>query len=113
MSRFIIWLSVTVVAVTAVECPNYERYARDRHEPFSSGRFTFPFQRPSEQCRTYRVPAVEHVVYEEMPEAIGDPDLYRLFQNTWPNTVDTTVRWTGVAADNPDEEVCWISLLKI
>lgn len=104
MTRILLLLVAAATAVSA-DCPSYEKYARDRHEPFSKGRYAFPFQRPDESCRTYAVPAVEHTISNEMPGAIGDPDLYRLFQNTWPNTVDTTVRWRGVAADNPDEEV--------
>ncbi|KAF5010667.1 hypothetical protein FDECE_3175 [Fusarium decemcellulare] len=107
MSRL---LSLVLVAVAvSADCPNYEQYARERHEPFSNGRYSFPFQRPSEDCRTHSVPAVEHVIYEEMTQAIGDPDLYQLFQNTWPNTVDTTIRWRGVSADNPDEELAFIT----
>ncbi|KAF4972830.1 hypothetical protein FZEAL_9511, partial [Fusarium zealandicum] len=101
-------LLAAVVAVSA-NCPNYEQYARERHEPFSEGKYSFPSQRPSKACRTYSAPSVEHVIYEEMTEAIGDPDLYQLFQNTWPNTVDTTVRWRGVSADDPEEELAFIT----
>ena len=36
---------------------------------------------------------------------IIDPDLYRLFLNTWPSTVDTTFLWHGKAIDNDNEEV--------
>lgn len=104
MPRPVSLLLLAAVAVSA-GCPNYEQYARQGHEPSSGGRFHFPFQRPSQECRTYSVPAVEHLIYEEMTELITDPDLFHLFQNTWPNTVDTTIKWRGVAADNPDEEV--------
>ncbi|KAI1045412.1 hypothetical protein LB505_006317 [Fusarium chuoi] len=65
----------SIVAVSA-NCPNYEQFARERHEPFSSGRHAYPFQRPGKDCRTYSVPAVEKVIYDEMDQAIGDPDLY-------------------------------------
>ncbi|PTD05826.1 Meiotically up-regulated gene 157 protein [Fusarium culmorum] len=97
------------VAAVSANCPNYEKFARERHEPLSSGRYAFPLQRPSKDCRTYSVPAVEHVIYEEMDQAIGDPDLYRLFLNTWPNTLDTTVPWRGVSADNAEEELAFIT----
>ncbi|RGP71149.1 hypothetical protein FSPOR_3482 [Fusarium sporotrichioides] len=97
------------IAAVSANCPNYEQFARERHEPLSSGRYAFPLQRPSKDCRTYSVQAVEHVIYEEMDQAIGDPDLYRLFLNTWPNTLDTTVRWRGVSADNPEEELAFIT----
>jgi hypothetical protein len=105
---YILTFLTSIVAVSA-ECPNYEQFARERHEPFSSGRHAFPIQRPSKDCRTYSVPAVERVIYEEMDQAIGDPDLYRLFLNTWPNTLDTTVKWQGTSADNSDEEVNYAS----
>ncbi|KAK7422286.1 hypothetical protein QQZ08_009592 [Neonectria magnoliae] len=108
MARILLPLLVAAVAVSA-ECPSFEKYAREGHDPFSKGRYAFPFQRPREECRTYAVSAVEHTISNEMPGAIGDPDLYQLFQNTWPNTVDTTVRWRGVAADNPDEELAFIT----
>ncbi|KAF4454556.1 hypothetical protein F53441_2945 [Fusarium austroafricanum] len=97
-------LTTSIITVSA-NCPNYEQFARQQHEPLSEGRFAFPLQRPSKDCRTHSVPAVEELIYEEMNQATGDPDLYRLFLNTWPNTVDTTVKWRGVSADNADEEV--------
>lgn len=87
------------------ECPDYVEYAGERHPPFSSGVYEFPFQRPSEECRTYVVDEIEKVIDEDIKDSISDPDLYRLFVNTWPSTVDTTVKWTGFAEDNPDEEV--------
>ena len=90
---------------TAADCPAYEKYARERHAPFSCGKYKFPYQRPSEECRSYVVPEVERVI-KDMKKKVRDPDLYRLFLNTWPNTVDTTVLWQGKSADNADEEVC-------
>lgn len=93
------------IVVSAIDCPNYEEYAREHHDPFTEGRYEFPYQRPGEQCRTYKVAAVENVIDDKISGAIGDPDLYRLFQNSWPNTLDTTVKWQGRAVDNPDEEV--------
>ncbi|KAJ4009797.1 hypothetical protein NW766_008923 [Fusarium irregulare] len=103
MYRLLSFLS-GIAAVTA-SCPNYEQFARQQHEPLSTGRYAFPLQRPSKECRTYSVPAVENVIYDQMDQAIGDPDLYRLFLNTWPNTLDTTVKWRGFSADNAEEEV--------
>jgi hypothetical protein len=94
-----------MASATAQDCPEYAEYASERHEPFSSGFRQFPFQRPSEDCRTFVVPEIESIIADDMNSSIADPDLYRLFVNTWPNTVDTTVRWTGFSADNPEEEV--------
>ncbi|KAJ4005246.1 hypothetical protein NW752_011207 [Fusarium irregulare] len=107
MYRLLSFLS-GIAAVTA-SCPNYEQFARQQHEPLSTGRYAFPLQRPSKECRTYSVPAVENVIYDQMDQAIGDPDLYRLFLNTWPNTLDTTVKWRGFSADNAEEELAFIT----
>lgn len=98
-------------SVVAQDCPEYTEYASNRHPPFSPGIYEFPFQRPTEECRTHPVDEVERVINEDINSTISDPDLRRLFVNTWPNTVDTTVKWTGTAADNENEEVRspWLS----
>lgn len=100
-----LYLLAIAATVTAKECPPYEKYASVRHPPFSHGVHEFPFQRPSQECRTYKVDEVEKVIAKQMNNTISDPDLYRLFENAWPSTLDTTVRWTGVSKDHPDEEV--------
>jgi meiotically up-regulated gene 157 (Mug157) protein len=51
-----------------------------------------PFQRPSKYCRTFESPLVEKII-DDMNEKIVDKDLARLFENAFPNTLDTTVRW--------------------
>jgi meiotically up-regulated gene 157 (Mug157) protein len=56
--------------------------------------------RPEPECRTFRLPSLEKLI-ERMKEIIKDPDLFRLFENSYPNTLDTMVRWRGYAT-NPD-----------
>jgi len=51
-----------------------------------------PFQRPSKYCRTFESPLVEKVI-DDMNKKMDDKDLARLFENAFPNTLDTTVRW--------------------
>ena len=51
-----------------------------------------PFQRPSIHCRTFSSPLVEKVI-EDIASRMKDKDLARLFENAFPNTLDTTVRW--------------------
>ncbi|KAG6116085.1 hypothetical protein E4U14_000501 [Claviceps sp. LM454 group G7] len=104
--------ALTVAAAAAAAsssggCPEYEQFARVRHEPYSSGRFQYPFQRPALPCRSYTVPEVEETI-QRVEKLVKDPDLYRLFVNTWPNTVDTTVLWHGRAQDNADEELAFV-----
>lgn len=104
-------LAVSGLAASAAaqECPPYEEYASERNPPFSSGQYELPFQRPSNECRTFKVDGIEKIISESMNKTITDPDLYRLFVNTWPSTVDTTVKWTGHAEDNSEEEVRYCS----
>ena len=73
-------------------CPDYKHYAMAMHRPLSEGPLELPFQRPSIRCRTFSSPLVEEVI-DEMTAKMEDKDLARIFENAFPNTLDTTVRW--------------------
>ena len=60
--------------------------------PFSDGPLGLSFQRPVEACRTFASPAVEQVI-DDITSHMVDKDLAQLFRNSFPNTLDTTVRW--------------------
>lgn len=51
-----------------------------------------PYQRPSKHCRTFESPLVEKVI-DDITSRMEDKDLARVFENAFPNTLDTTVRW--------------------
>lgn len=87
----------------AQSCPEYIDYSKERHEPFSSGKYKLSYQRPAPECRKFVLPEVEQAIVD-MKTAIADPDLFRLFENAFPNTLDTTISWHGYA-NGTDEEV--------
>ncbi len=91
----------------AARCPDYSAYSTQRNEPLSSGAYRLAYQRPSPECRTFNSSGVEEAI-GRMRGEIRDPDLFRLFENTFPNTLDTAVRWRGAAADDPDEELAFL-----
>lgn len=81
------------------DCPtSFDHYMRGKPGPPSAGSRQFPLVRPPPECRTFPVPAVDAYI-EKMEATIKDPDLYRLFQNSFPNTLDTMVKWHGYAQD--------------
>ncbi|KAK4120073.1 glycoside hydrolase family 125 protein [Parathielavia appendiculata] len=100
-------LLVDVVSSQAPKCPDYSIYSKSRHEPFSSGKHALSSARPAPSCRTFNSTTVETLL-SNMTLALADPDLYRLFENTYPNTLDTAIRWRGHAADNRAEELAFI-----
>ncbi|KAG8164830.1 hypothetical protein KVR01_005105 [Diaporthe batatas] len=86
-----------------VECPvSFESYMSSQPGPKSTGRRKFPLVRPPPECRTFVVPELDEYI-TKMESKIKDPDLYRLFQNSFPNTLDTMVKWHGYAQDNGTE----------
>jgi len=103
---FICLASISVTLVGAQSCPDYSTFSQQHHAPFSSGRYNLSYQRPAPACRTFRAPLVDNTV-ARFQNIIKDPDLYRLFQNSYPNTVDTAVRWKGYA-NNSDEELTFL-----
>ncbi|KIW15229.1 hypothetical protein PV08_05274 [Exophiala spinifera] len=78
---------------------NYTDYASRPHGPFSNaGPLRLPLQRPPVEERTYHSPAVEEAI-TDMTSQMCDKDLARLFENCYPNTLDTTVRWVSNSTD--------------
>ncbi|PBP21896.1 hypothetical protein BUE80_DR007306 [Diplocarpon rosae] len=97
-----VWLGLGTVMATppdlnpdpnyAHACPDFKKYAAFPHRPYSEGPLALPFQRPSIHCRTFISPLVEKVI-EDVTTRMVDKDLARLFENAFPNTLDTTIRW--------------------
>lgn len=95
-------------AFTAAQaCPDYADYAAAPHAPFSGGVHNLSYQRPAPSCRTFTSPAVESTI-ARLTSTIVDPDLSRLFENSFPNTLDTAIKWKGYAADNAEEELTFV-----
>ncbi|KAJ6587330.1 Six-hairpin glycosidase-like protein [Mycena sp. CBHHK59/15] len=89
----------TLVLVTALvaggaraTCPDYTSYSQTPQGNPSSGPLRLPYMRPDPACRTFNSSAVEKVI-TDMKARLKDPDLARLFENTFPNTLDTTVKY--------------------
>jgi hypothetical protein len=78
-------------AVRNTTCPDYSNYSQQRNGPLSSGKYQMAYQRPAMGCRTFNSSEVEATI-EKMRGVISDPDLFRLFENTYPNTLDTAIR---------------------
>jgi hypothetical protein len=78
------------------ECINYQGLQHLRQEPLSEGRRQFTCNRPSPECGTFNLLAMEKLI-DKMKDIIKDPDLFRLFENSYPNTLDTMIKWRGYA----------------
>ncbi|KAG2227000.1 hypothetical protein INT45_006407 [Circinella minor] len=76
------------------DCPsNFAKYAKQFHDPGSGGPLNLPFQRPKDACRRFVSNVVDSAI-ESLASKIVDLDLARLFTNTLPNTLDTTIQST-------------------
>lgn len=102
------------VPITEQTCPDYANWANQRDgKELSEGRHQLPFQRPSEDCRTFYSQEVEDAI-ERLRPKIADPDLFRLFENAFPNTLDTAVKWKGFAwkdgkeGESTDEDLAFV-----
>ncbi|KAK3332146.1 hypothetical protein B0T19DRAFT_96048 [Cercophora scortea] len=94
-----------------LRCPDYSSYAFRRHPPFSAGKFELPYQRPDPACRKFNLSEVEETI-RSMKTVVKDPDLFRLFENCFPNTLDTAIAWKGKAAkpySEKDEDLTFIT----
>lgn len=82
------------------ECEEYTSYASRIHFPLSEGELKLSYMRPPEHCRTFKSPVIEKVI-EEFKSKMTDADLFRLFENTLPNTLDTTILWFNKNSEDP------------
>ncbi|KAK2018656.1 DUF1237-domain-containing protein [Colletotrichum eremochloae] len=89
-------------ATPPADCVSFEEWMRQRPGPASEGRRKFPANRPRPECRTFRLPAMEELM-KRMKGVIKDPDLYRLFENAYPMTLDSMVKWRGFANETDKE----------
>ncbi|KAL2271107.1 hypothetical protein VTJ83DRAFT_478 [Remersonia thermophila] len=98
------------------QCLDFETLQRQKPGPPSQGRRKFPYVRPPPECRKFPLPSLEALI-ERMRKVIRDPDLFRLFENSYPNTLDTMIKWRGHAvkkdpdtgeATTTDEELTYI-----
>ncbi len=87
---------------TTVACKKYEQLQKAKQQPWSTGWRQFPYSRPSPECRTFNLPAMEKLI-DKMKTVIKDPDLSRLFENSYPNTLDTMIKWRGYATTKDPE----------
>ncbi|KAH8841309.1 hypothetical protein MCOR34_006922 [Pyricularia oryzae] len=90
--------SQSAPSVRPPSCLKFEDLLSSRPGPYSNGKRKFPLVRPPPECRTFRLPSLESLL-ERMKGVIKDPDLYRLFENNYPNTLDTMIKWKGYARE--------------
>ncbi|TFY69903.1 hypothetical protein EVJ58_g148 [Rhodofomes roseus] len=79
-------------ALSAAQCPDYTTYSQSPQGNPSTGPLALPYMRPDPACRTFNSTAVEDVI-ANMTSRLKDPDIARLFENTFPNTLDTTIKY--------------------
>ncbi|KAL1891855.1 hypothetical protein Sste5346_007399 [Sporothrix stenoceras] len=70
--------------------------------PLSEGKRHLPYVRPPPQCRTFNLSSLETLI-DDMRTTVQDPDLFRLFENSFPNTLDTMIKWYGYANETDPE----------
>ena len=93
---------VAGVTSTPPNCKSFQALQMSKPGPKSEGKREFPYVRPPPECRTFKLPAMEKAL-EKMKSVVKDPDLFRLFENSYPNTLDTMVKWRGYANETDPE----------
>ncbi|TPX16891.1 uncharacterized protein E0L32_003453 [Thyridium curvatum] len=86
------------------KCMKFESWLRTKPGPPSEGKRKFPYVRPPPECRSFNLPSMEALI-TRMKGVIKDPDLFRLFENSYPNTLDTMVKWKGYRNKTRDDGV--------
>lgn len=73
-------------------CPPYTTYSKHPHPPYSDGPLKLPSMRPPPHCRTFKSSIVDDYI-DSFQGKFLDDDLFTIFKNTLPNTLDTTILW--------------------
>jgi hypothetical protein len=60
-----------LIGLSGAQCPLYQQYSYQKHEPFSTGIHNLSFARPIPPCRTFVSPEVESEI-ERMRTVITD-----------------------------------------
>ena len=92
---------VAIAQAVNLTCPDYYVWSTEHHGPYSGGVYNLSYQRPDTRCRTYNLSVVEDTV-SRVAGDIADPDLKRLFINTYPNSLDAAVKWKGLGSDGEE-----------
>ncbi|CAJ2505163.1 Uu.00g125570.m01.CDS01 [Anthostomella pinea] len=108
LSSILLTSVAIAVDVVLAQCPDYTTYSTTKHEPLSKGMYQLSYQRPIAACRKFNLTEVEATI-QDMKTVVKDPDLFRLFENAFPNTLDTTVTWKGFASNNSEEELTFVT----
>ncbi|KAI0829436.1 Six-hairpin glycosidase-like protein [Trametes gibbosa] len=85
-------VGTSALLTAAAQCPDYTTFSQSPQGNLSTGPLALPYMRPDPACRTFNSTAVEKVI-SDMKARLKDPDLARLFESTFPNTLDTTVKY--------------------
>ncbi|KAL3420865.1 duf1237 domain-containing protein [Phlyctema vagabunda] len=107
LSTSLVAAATCLAASVQAQCPDYSDFAKEYHAPFSAGVYNLSYMRPEPACRTFNSSLVEDTI-TRMESVVADPDLYRLFVNSFPNSLDTAVKWKGFSADNSEEELTFL-----
>ncbi|CAO2653944.1 Nn.00g106770.m01.CDS01 [Neocucurbitaria sp. VM-36] len=94
---------IAFLPLSFAQCPIYTGYAARRHGPYTEGRWNLSYARPIPPCRTFYSREVEATI-ERLRHVIADPDLFRIFENSWPSTLDITIAWRGLENTTDDAE---------
>ncbi|OBT81638.1 hypothetical protein VE02_09648 [Pseudogymnoascus sp. 03VT05] len=100
------FMVATATVSISDSCPDYLDYAKEYHAPYSAGKYNLSSQRPAPSCRTFKSQDVEDTI-DRMNKTMRDPDLFQLFKNAFPNTLDTAIKWHGTA-EGSDEELTFV-----
>ncbi|KAI8346384.1 meiotically up-regulated gene 157 protein [Choanephora cucurbitarum] len=92
---------ILLLTMPGTSCPDYSVYSKISHNPASGGRLGLPLQRPVDACRKFTSTVIESVI-SNITSKMVNLDLARLFENAFPNTLDTTIEKTACMLPQDD-----------